>query len=115
VLAAARDRRSADPEGARASERRRSAEHRVAAVAVYGGQCAACGRGEGLQFDHVHGDGEAHRRVETQVAMLRRISRTGRRLPDWQLQLLCRPCHKVKSAAEATARSATTGRFVPAA
>lgn len=70
------------------------AKHRARAIEVYGGRCVWCDAVGELEFDHPDNDGAAHRRAETTTAMLRRISRTGRPLDDWRLQLLCTSCHR---------------------
>lgn len=72
--------------------------NRSAAIEVYGGKCEQCGSIDGLQFDHLYGDGQAHRAVESHYRMHLRIARTGERLPYVTLQLLCKPCHDKKSA-----------------
>ena len=61
---------------------------------IYGGQCEWCASTRSLEFDHVNGDGDEHRKAESSVSMKRRIVRTGRRLDDVSLRLLCAPCHK---------------------
>ena len=63
------------------------------AIQVYGGQCENCGSVDRLEFDHVNGDGAEHRNAESAGRMKRRIADTGRRLDDYELRLLCRPCH----------------------
>jgi hypothetical protein len=86
----------------RESARLRHRRHRERAVAVYGGCCGSCGADHGLlEFDHVDGGGEAHRAVESMRGYVARISLTGAPLMDVRLQLLCVPCHREKSNAEA--------------
>lgn len=77
---------------------------RKAAEAVYGGCCSKCGSTERLQFDHVNGDGAAHRQRENVQAMYRRISRQGV-LADVDLQLLCICCHWEKTRANGETRA----------
>jgi 5-methylcytosine-specific restriction endonuclease McrA len=70
------------------------AKHRARAIAIYGGRCVWCGSTDDLEFDHPNNDGKAHRAAEGVDMMVSRISRTGRPLEDWTVQLLCRPCHR---------------------
>jgi hypothetical protein len=70
---------------------------RKAAERVYGGECAVCGTSEGLEFDHVNGDGREHRLSEDHNTMVRRIASLGEKLPDVELQLLCFDHHHEKS------------------
>lgn len=79
-----------DPE----SQRARYAEHRARAIQVYGGACTWCGATDGLEFDHVNNDGAAHRAMIQTAEWYRKISLAGVPDPDWQLQLLCVPCHR---------------------
>jgi hypothetical protein len=69
------------------------ARHRDRAVQVYGGDCVWCGSTDDLQFDHINNDGKAHRAVESGQVWERRISRSGRPDDQWEIQLLCQPCH----------------------
>jgi hypothetical protein len=82
---------------------RRTAD-RAVAVAVYGGACVDCGTDSALQFDHIDGNGGAHREVESPTAMLRRIAETGERLDYVRLELRCSPCHSRKSGETRTRR-----------
>src|SRR5262244_2846908 len=41
-----------------------------------------------------NGDGGQHRALEAMQSMVKRIARTGQRLQDWELRLLCAPCHR---------------------
>lgn len=68
-------------------------EIRQHAIEIYGGQCEGCGDTHDLEFDHVNGDGGEHRKVEGADAMIRRIARTGQRITDYELRLLCADCH----------------------
>jgi hypothetical protein len=81
------------------------AERRAAAIRIYGGRCVRCGATDGLEFDHVNGDGRAHRQREGNNAMYRRIARTDAPLADVELQLLCRTHHYEKTGAERRARA----------
>ena len=67
---------------------------RKMAEAVYGALCEWCGATDELEFDHVNDDGAEHRKRESDVTYVRRIARTGARLPDVDLRLLCVPCHR---------------------
>jgi hypothetical protein len=67
---------------------------RSRAIEIYGGVCAMCGSTDDLEFDHVDRNGQDHRTVETPLQMVRRIARTGERLTDYRLRLLCRPDHR---------------------
>lgn len=80
-----------------AARRALRARYRAAAEAVYGGCCERCGAGGPFQFDHVDNDGAAHRLKEAPRDMVQRIAATGERLDDFELQLLCNDCHKVKT------------------
>src|ERR1044072_7850492 len=73
---------------------------RAAAIRIYGGRCVTCGATEGLEFDHVNGGGENHRKTEGHRQFLRRIVVTGQRATDHEVQLLCKPCHTAKSDTE---------------
>ena len=67
------------------------------AIEIYGGQCEHCGFTDSpqsrLEFDHVNGDGGEHRKIESSVTMMNRLARTGKKLDDWELRLLCHDCH----------------------
>lgn len=78
----------------RAADRERHRSNRAAALAIYGGCCEWCGLADQLEFDHVDGDGDQHREVESSRRLLRRIARTGARLTTHRLRLLCAPCHR---------------------
>lgn len=72
---------------------------RAKAIAHYGGACACCGESESifLTFDHVNGDGAAHRREmgysggHAIVFWLRKHN-----YPD-TIQLLCYNCNMAKA------------------
>lgn len=98
------NRRNANLESERERGRLSRAEVRALAVVIYGSTCVRCGASEPLEFDHVNGDGSAHRKVEDALSMLRRIARQGAPLTDVELQLLCIPCHRAKSEAERRAK-----------
>lgn len=70
---------------------------RAAAVRIYGGRCTQCGSDERLEFDHINDDGRKHRAREHHRSMLRRIVATGTQITDFELQLLCFPCHRARS------------------
>lgn len=74
---------------------------RLAAIRIYGGSCVECGGADALQFDHIHGDGGAHRRRESHKSMIVRIVAAGTPLTDIKLQLLCLPCHQKKTSRDA--------------
>ena len=98
----------ANPERHRARNAIRNARVRLAALAALGGKCVQCGATEGLDIDHIHGDGFEHRRYEHAVTYIGRMARTGQ--PDPRLQLLCEPCHVTKTTAEARMRRAGKSR-----
>lgn len=70
------------------------AQNRVEAIRIYGGCCVWCGATDELEFDHVNGDGLEHRRDEPSTRLMARIVRVGRRITDYELRLLCVPCHR---------------------
>jgi hypothetical protein len=72
------------------------AVYRSLAINVYGGCCAWCKGVSELQFDHVDGNGNSHRKKESHKEMYKRIARTGV-LKDYRIQLLCKYCHKSKT------------------
>ena len=72
---------------------------RAVAIEVYGGKCVQCGATDDLEFDHVNNDGHEHRKHEDNRTMLRRIYNSGKPISDYELQLLCKPCHRRKSRA----------------
>jgi hypothetical protein len=76
------------------ASRRTYERNRDRSIEVYGGKCAWCNATADLEFDHLDNDGRLHREIESVAAMYARISRTGRPLDDWRLQLLCKPCHR---------------------
>jgi 5-methylcytosine-specific restriction endonuclease McrA len=100
ISAQRRARNAADPRPNRARVRAWNAANRTAAVAIYGGRCVQCGSTDRLEFDHVNTDGSEHRAVEISTVMCARIARCGRRIQDWQLQLLCHSCHRAKTDGE---------------
>lgn len=77
---------------------------RLEAEMIYGGVCVVCGSSVRLEFDHVNGDGAAHRTWERVQAMYRRIVRVGRPLDDVELQLLCHVHHREKTRAAGETR-----------
>jgi len=83
-----------------AEKRRYNARVRQHAVDIYGGACAVCGATDGLEFDHANGDGAEHRKAESTKSMLLRIHRTGKRLEDVELALLCSRHHGMKTGVE---------------
>jgi 5-methylcytosine-specific restriction endonuclease McrA len=83
---------------------------RAAAIRVYGDTCESCGTTEDLTFDHPNGDGNAHRKVESPRVMLGRIARTGTRITDWELRLLCKPCHEEFTAEQRRAKRLTAAQ-----
>ena len=122
---ASEDRRKADGRAAekdrkkyqRSAERRReyarqaSRQLRDQLLDHYGRECAACGSSERVEFDHVHGNGAAHRREHGRGdAFYRWIVASG--FPAecepggaFELQPLCHDCHLRK-----TARQRAEGR-----
>jgi 5-methylcytosine-specific restriction endonuclease McrA len=84
---------------------KRYAERRSLAIEVLGGQCVACGTEDDLQFDHVDPSIKAftvsenlHRRWGDVVVELTKC------------QLLCKPCHDLKTLTFDVGRDAR-GRF----
>jgi hypothetical protein len=65
---------------------------RLEVIAAYGGQCACCGetRWEFLQFDHIDGGGEQHRREIRDAALDRWLKRHG--YPEG-FRVLCSNCN----------------------
>ena len=79
-------------------QRRRNADLRAEALAVYGGRCACCGEDEPifLDVDHIHNDGAAHRReVGSGTQVLLSLKRAG--WPRGRVQLLCCNCNQGKA------------------
>jgi hypothetical protein len=71
------------------------------AVAIYGDACAVCGvdsEASRLEFDHVNNDGKQHRTKEQVTQWLWRVARTGQKLTEYEIQLLCVEHHKAKTA-----------------
>jgi len=66
---------------------------RAEAIRIYGGACEFCGATDDLEFDHVNGDGRAHRAEESPLTWMRRIAEEGYRDGRWKIRLLCRPHH----------------------
>lgn len=94
---AAGKRRSGEAEAAlRERNAVRYEADKATALAVYGGSCAWCGETDPdvLEFDHVNDDGGVHRAAESSRAYLARIATSGAPLPDYELRLLCTPCHR---------------------
>lgn len=70
---------------------------RARAVEIYGGCCVACGSTVRMELDHVNEDGADHRERESASLLYHRIARTGARITDYDLQLLCHLCHSAKT------------------
>lgn len=85
---------------------------RAAAIRIYGSRCAGCGGTDRLEFDHVHGGGERHRRAEGHRQFLRRVVVSGQPATDVEVQLLCKPCHSTKSVEAGEHSRGPAGRFV---
>lgn len=68
---------------------------RAAAIAALGGRCAECGTAEGLEVDHVNGDGKAHRKSASIAVYTRQIADGSYDGPP--LQLLCSKHHRAKT------------------
>jgi 5-methylcytosine-specific restriction endonuclease McrA len=94
----------------RAKTRVRQAAKRAAAIAIYGGRCTKCGMADGLEFDHVNGDGAGHRKDEPVQKLHRRIVAAGKPISDHELQLLCADCHRAKTIPELRIAGALGGR-----
>jgi hypothetical protein len=89
---------------------------RSKAIAVYGGACFECkATNKILDFDHVNGDGKQHRLKESSDATIRRIARTGQKIKDYELQLLCCCCHWDKTWIRGFARKSKTAQWRNAA
>jgi len=85
-------------------------ENRDEAIRVYGGRCEQCSSTDRLEFDHPNGDGKAHRKVESIRRMYERIARSGVRITDWDLRLLCFDCHKSFTAEQRRGRRLETAQ-----
>jgi 5-methylcytosine-specific restriction endonuclease McrA len=86
--------------------RGQSRELREAVLSHYGTTCAICGSGDDIELDHVHGNGERHRDIvghgDAFYRYLLRASFPAECEPggEFELQLLCRPCHLEKTNTE---------------
>lgn len=89
-----RHKRTYHERGGREKRAETYAADRARAVEIYGGVCVGCGSQTGLEFDHVENNGTEHRRGENTAQMFRRIARSGSRLSDFPLRLLCFSCHR---------------------
>lgn len=83
--------------------KKRNAAARRFVVALFG-DCASCGQGDvdwnPLELDHVNVDGKTHRdnNAGKTATLFSRIAMTGNKAPDgYELQMLCRQCHAVKT------------------
>lgn len=79
-------------------QRRRNATLRAELIAAYGGKCACCGEAEStfLDLDHVHNNGNAHRReVGNNTVIMLRLREQG--WPAGDFQLLCCNCNQGKA------------------
>lgn len=74
---------------------KRYKERRAAAIAFLGGWCARCGSDEDLQFDHIF----PHTKLYT-IAAVPMASKKKFLAEIVKCQLLCPPCHRLKSGAE---------------
>lgn len=88
--------RADNRERSNANQRWWQAGNRSQAIAAYGGECVHCGATDSLEFDHVCGGGNEHRKVESADRLYRRIARDGP-IGDYRLQLLCHKCHISKT------------------
>lgn len=78
---------------------KRKDDRKSSALKRLGGACAHCGENEGLEFDHID--------PETKLDNLSCFWRSTEPLFEAELakcQLLCKPCHRIKSAEEARER-----------
>ena len=78
--------------------RKRYLKRRRLAFALGGGSCQCCGEADEafLEVDHVHNDGNLHRRFTGGIrAIISRVLKDN----HWpsNLQLLCANCHKAKT------------------
>jgi hypothetical protein len=73
---------------------------RLDTLEIYGGKCACCGEREEsfLTIDHIHGDGNKHRREvgNNSISVLQAIRREG--YPKDKYQVLCFNCNRSKFA-----------------
>lgn len=67
---------------------------------AYGGRCAFCQTTAGpFELDHVAGGGNKHRAAIAPLTLESWLSQEWKRTGEWStlVQLLCKPCHDVKS------------------
>ncbi len=79
-------------------QRKRGAALRSEMLAAYGGRCACCGESEPifLDLDHVHNNGNVHRReVGNNVQVMLQIKSKG--WPTDDFQVLCSNCNQGKA------------------
>lgn len=77
-------------------------------IAWFGGKCADCGSQDGLELDHVNGDGKEHRKMlfgtRKGCDMYQYLASHNMDAGGYELQLLCYYCHKKKTQEEMKAR-----------
>jgi len=71
-------------------------ERKRKAVEILGGQCTQCATDKDLQFDHI----SPNSKINNVASMIRSCSWESILSELTKCQLLCKPCHQVKSAEE---------------
>lgn len=71
------------------------AQRRPMLIALLGGKCIKCGTIKELQFDHIDPNSKSYEIIELKTAKLDRLLQE-----IAKCQLLCKSCHKIKSAEE---------------
>ena len=96
--------REAHPEKQWARSKRFREKVRAGIVEQMGGCCVRCGVREGLQFDHINPSTKSERmRGPGRISNIENLSPKERCAEVEKCQLLCKPCHKVKSARDRAA------------
>lgn len=90
---------AANPATRRKSARDYMARKRAELLAFFGNQCVRCGFADAraLQVDHIHGDGHAERKGDTNHTTTRwKLTRDNPALARAKYQLLCANCNWIK-------------------
>ena len=73
-------------------------------IELLGGKCALCDNSVDLKLDHIHGDGKYWRHIFGNNIHEWYYYKRHPEIPKIILQVLCKECHKIKTANEARAR-----------